>query len=406
MQRKSRSRSIAQSAWNARPRELDVASVEAIHIRSIVKALKEIGHNVDVVSPAGCDPLVEVIPAMDKGKQILDRRSIFSYISRYCPEILFEFLEILYNIPAYFNLRKAVRKKNIDLIYERYCLFSIASLMISKLYGIPIIYEVNDSSFVSRLRRLRLVSLANYMERIALGKAGYVFAVSNKFKQILVKAGVMEEKIGVAHNAVDQAVFHSKDTRPVNIGLPPQTIVIGFVGLFVKWVGLEMLIRVFGKIHFQFANTHLLLVGGGPEEEGLRKLIDMQQVQSAVTITGIVKHSDIPQYIKKMTICTIPKHESYTSPVKLFEYMAMGKAVVAPAYDSIREVVSHEKNGLLFTPNSEEELQDNLIRLINNVQLLERLGKSAKDKILKHHTWNRNALDIESAAVQLRSDCR
>lgn len=376
--------------------------VEGIHIRSIIKALRGLDHHVTIISPPGCDPMQEETTKSENTPNPKSIRTFFSFLSRYCPELVFEVMELIYNIPAFFKLNKEAKKSKIDLIYERYFLFSIASIVISRKYHIPIIYEVNDSSFLPRLRQLKFVKIANFIERKVFSIADSLIAVSNHFKNRLVKEGIPDEKVIVCHNAIDPDIFNPANVKDIDLGIASDQLILGFVGLFVKWVGLELLIFHFYKIHSEYPKTHLLLVGSGPEEKNLRKIITALRLQSHVTMTGTVPHKEIPSYIHKMDICIIPKHERYTSPVKLFECMAMGKAVLVPAYESIKEVIEHGKNGMLFEPEEKNNFLLVLRQMIKNKNLLEILRENSRRDVLKNYTWRDNALQIERAVNCIR----
>lgn len=320
-----------------------------------------------------------------------------TFISRHCPEIVFEMIELLYNGVA--ALMLFVRRQRIkpDVIYERYFLFSIASFLFARLYGVPIVYEVNDSSFVPRLRPLVLSRLAQTVERFVLSSASCVFVVSRNFKQHLVAAGIPARRIQVTHNAIDPAIFNPDTAPDIELGLPEDRVVIGFVGLFVRWVGLDFLIDVFHEIHTRFPQAHLLLVGGGPEEGRLRDAIDAFGMEASVTITGRVDHEVVPSYLKSMDVCVIPNHETYTSPVKLFEYMAMGKAVVVPNFDSLQEIINQGLNGVLFEVNDKRALIDALSAMVDSPELSRKLGRQARSDVLNAYTWHRNAMAIVNA---------
>lgn len=367
--------------------------VEAIHIRSIAKALRELGHKVTIISPPGCNPET---PEHGTGnnQSASGVKFLFSLISKKCPEFLFEIAELAYNIPIFFRLNKVLRNTSVDLIYERYFLFSLASQKLASKYNIPICYEINDSSFVPRLRKLKFVKLANYFEKKAYSKADQLIVVSGQFKQILVGHGIQESKIIICHNAIDPAIFSPSSIKDLPIDIPKDKLVLGFVGLFVKWVGLEFLLEAFQRLSLEHQNIHLLLVGGGPEEENVRQIIDRLHIDSQVTITGKVSHEDIPSYIDKIDVCIIPRHEKYTSPVKLFEYMAMGKAIVVPAYPSLLEVIEHGRNGLCFQPDNMIDLATVLSKLITDKILRKNLGEAAKSIALEKHTWRNNAEHI------------
>ncbi len=362
--------------------------VEGIHIRSIVNALRQKGHDVSIVSPPGCDPYRILKPASSSKKH-----GPLSVISRHFPEILFEVFEILYNFFALVSIHRSAAKVSPDLIYERYFLLSVASLWYAKHLRIPIIYEVNDSSFVPRLRPLVLRGLAHFIERYTLSRATHVFVVSQNFKKRLVDAGIPPEKISVSHNAIDPKLFNPDSTVDLDIGIPRGRVVIGFVGLFVKWVGLDTLINIIADLKEKRPEIHLLLVGNGPEEAHVRERILACGIQEQVTITGRVPHELVPAYIKMMDICVIPNHETYTSPVKLFEYMAMGKAVLVPDFESMREIVKNGETGILFDLQN-DGIKRAMDELVKNAKWRNQLGYNARQHILGNYTWDKNALKI------------
>ena len=119
------------------------------------------------------------------------------------------------------------------------------------------------------------------------------------------------------------------------------------------------------------------------------------KIEQYVTITGRIPHPTVPSYINIMDICIIPKHEKYTSPVKLFEYMAMGKTVVVPDYESLKEVVEDGENGFIFNADDYNSLYNILVKLIKNPILCESVREKAREGILKKYTWRQNALIIE-----------
>ena len=370
--------------------------VEGVHIRSIATALQRLNHKVTVVSPPGCDPMKEITSFSKKNENKSMIKAVFSIISRYSPEFIFELMELAYNLPAYFRLKKEVEKQKVDLIYERYFLYSLSSMLIARRYRIPIFFEVNDSSYLPRLRKLLFIGLARCIEKRILSKADCVITVSGYFRKRLIKAGIPADKIKVCHNAVDDKIFDPTNIESVPTAIPKDRFVLGFLGLFVEWVGLDTMIKLFSIIHKDYPDTHLLLVGTGPEEERIKRQIDDCDLQNNVTITGRIPHAQVPTYINMMDICIIPRHERYTSPVKLFEYMAMGKAVLVPAYEAICEVVDHGRNGMLFEPGSEKDFLNVLTSMIDNKANLKNISENARNDVLQNYTWQNNALTIEN----------
>jgi glycosyltransferase involved in cell wall biosynthesis len=367
--------------------------VEGVHIRGIVNALRELGHSVTVISPPHCDPFQEE-PERAASPRARVWRSLWSSLSRHCPEVIFECLELLYNLTAYLKLRKVIAQQPVDLIYERYFLFSAASAALASTHRVPLIYEVNDSSFLPRLRRLRFTPIARAIERWSFSRAHRLATVTSHFKECLTAAGFDPKKIIVVPNGVDPALFQASQARTLEVAIPANRRVVGFVGLFVQWSDINALLHLFRRVLDEFPDIHLLLVGGGPEEPRIKQTILDLKLQTFVTVTGLVPHARIPSYINRMDICVILRHEKYTSPVKLFEYMAMGKAVLVPGYDSLQEVIRHRENGLLFVPENDDSFLDNLRELLTTAPLIRVLGEQARRTALETHTWRHNALAI------------
>lgn len=366
--------------------------VEAVHITSVVKELRKLGHDVEIMSPPGVN-----LENNNQINSVRNRGSIWRVLSRRCPEMIFEIFEIVYNIYAYRMIKKKLSMNNIDGIYERYYLFSLASYILSQKYRKKIIYEVNDSAFLPRVRPLFFKYIAKAIEMKVLSSATNIIVVSKVFKRKLIENGIPEDKILVLHNGIDPDLFNTTyPSLPVNIcNKLSGKFIIGFTGLFVPWHGLYMLLSVFRRIIKKHKNMHLLLVGDGPIISDLKEKINVLNLKSNVTITGIVPHSDIPGYISMMNICVIVQHADYTSPVKLFEYMAMGKPIVAPDMENIQEIVTNAKNAFLFTPNDENELECKINMIIKNEDIRNAIGEEAQKKVMANYTWHKNACVIE-----------
>jgi UDP-N-acetylglucosamine:LPS N-acetylglucosamine transferase len=117
-------------------------TVEGVHIREVVKALRELGHNVIIVSPPGVDPFANERAETTPKKRSL-RATVLGFISKHIPQFGFELMELVYNFVAYKNIKAVIASQKIDFIYERFAFFSMAGALASKNYNIPLIEEVN-----------------------------------------------------------------------------------------------------------------------------------------------------------------------------------------------------------------------------------------------------------------------
>ncbi|RME00891.1 MAG: glycosyltransferase family 1 protein [Calditrichaeota bacterium] len=215
-----------------------------------------------------------------------------------------------------------------------------------------------------------------------------------------------EDRISVLPNAVDPNRFTQTDEARVHEIRKPFTgkRVIGFVGSLKPWHGTETLLQAFERLHLENPQTHLLIVGDGPQREALEQFTERAGLGQAITFAGKIPHSEIPAYIAAMDITVapyIPSENFYFSPIKIFEYMAMGKPVVAGRIGQVAEIVQHGKNGLLFEPGNIPELTRALVRLCQDPALGQALGACGKAWVLHERTWDRNAEQVLQKAEQL-----
>ena len=366
--------------------------VEQVHILSIVNALRFLGHNVKIISPPGADPEKQRNPSkLDSSRYVFS----WSMVARKIPKLLLEVVQILYNLIAYLRIRHAYIRSKFDCIYERYALFSFAGPIFAKRHNIPIILEINTTTSIGLVRPLRLKHLADYIQRKVFSASDALITVSSNFKRSLVENGVPSAKVWVMHNGVDLKLF-----SPTVPGLPirkkynlDNRTVVGFVGSMVPWQGLQSLLECAGDLVREHSNICFLLVGNlknlPPESMKIAR-----ELNSHIILTGRVPHDKIPGYIATMDMAIMPNSNSYNSPVKIFEYMAMGKATIAPDLGPLREVIKHGINGLLIRPGDPEDIKSKIMQLVSNSQLREELGRNAAKFILSNHTWDINSRKI------------
>ena len=172
---------------------------------------------------------------------------------------------------------------------------------------------------------------------------------------------------------------------------------IGFVGGFYPWHGVELLVKAVSRLEDKRNDIALLLVGDGPMKNSLQSLSAEILKSTKVIFTGEVISEQLPCYIKTMDICVMPHSNAYGSPMKVFEYMAMEKPVIAPRLGPLEDVLRNDENGLLFEPLNIDALSSCMLNLIENKYLRTRLSQNAKKTILKRHLWRHNAEKIITA---------
>ena len=173
---------------------------------------------------------------------------------------------------------------------------------------------------------------------------------------------------------------------------PGQAVVLGFVGWFRQWHGLGEMIAALDTAGIFRLGAKLLLVGDGPARPELERLIGERGLGGSVTITGPVDRQALFGHLAAMDIALQPAATQYASPMKLFEYLAAGKAVVAPDQDNIREVVQDGENALLAPPGDWVRFAGRVRELMDDPGLRRRLGQAGRKTILENgRTWQENA---------------
>jgi glycosyltransferase involved in cell wall biosynthesis len=369
--------------------------VEAVHIRGVAHGLEQLGYTVEIVSPPGVHVNADAVESDGERRH---GASPWAALAKRVPQILFELMEIDYTAIALPRLLGRCRSgEKPELIYERYALFNAAGALAGELSGVPVVLEVNETAEVDRTRHgksLKLKWLARWFERKIFRMARAIIVVSSYLKEELVRQGVPAEKILVIPNAVDPERFDPAKAHGAAIrerhGLQGR-LVVGFTGGFLKWHGVDFLIRACAGLMQIFPNLRLLLVGDGPRREAAQAQAEALGIADRVIFTGSVPHAEIPSYLAAMDVGVMPASNAHGSPMKVFEYMAMGLPVVAPRYQPLQEAVEDGHTGLLFEPDDVEALSRALFSLLISELRRRSMGAAGRLKVLQKHLWLHNA---------------
>lgn len=372
---------------------------EGAHIRGVVKGLRELDHEVVLLSMPGASPEEKSDSLKRKGRSGHDTLRFLTDLTQYAPEFLFEIFELLYNIIPAIRLGKAASRHEADIIYERYSLFMFAGVWIAKRRGLPCILEVNDSCLVSRVRPLFFRRIARGIERWIFRNATGLVFISNRFREIVRNEyGLLPASV-VSPNAADLDVFkvdHVSSTKlRQKLGIDDQTVV-GYVGAFVHWHGIDWFVKGITKRLREFPSLTLLLVGDGVCFEPIRNLVQQEGLTNQVLMPGRVPHSEISAYIGAMDYGVLPDSNEYGSPMKLFEFMASAKAMVAPDFPPIAEVVRDNNTGWLFPARDRDACINRVLGLVNSRDEYQRVGNNARKFIENERQWRHNAEQLLS----------
>ena len=288
-----------------------------------------------------------------------------------------------------------------DFIYQRYSRFNWTGVEASLGTRRPLFLEYNGSEvwMARHWGRLQQGDLLKRCERLNLAAAMRIFVVAEVERNNLIKAGVPAEKIAVNPNAVDVEKFRpgvGRDAVRHDLGVNSNEILAGFVGTFGPWHGVRTLAEAITMLPQDYG-IRFLLVGGGMLRNEVERIVSEAGRSQQVIFAGQVEHNRVPVLLDACDMLLSPHvpmsdgSEFFGSPTKLFEYMAMGKAIVASRLGQIGEVLTDEETALLVEPGNAQQLADAILRLSASRELRERLGGRARETAVERHTWKRNA---------------
>lgn len=356
---------------------------DGTHIKGVIKGFESLGHQVFISSP---------VASPDKAAKT--KNSTESFLLS-LPRVVFEILELLYNVPAFFKLMRGYRRNKYNLIYERYSFLNFSGFLMSWITNTPLLLEVNftTKTQVYPQRTKVFIGLARWLEKIHFKQAKMIIVVSEVLKNEIAGQGVTAGKIMVLPNAVDIDLFRPQNPSAdlkARYAIDTQAKVIGFVGSFYPWHGVDFLIETYNEIISEYDRVFLMLLGDGQMSERLMKHVREIGLEKKVIFTGRIQHDILPEYIALFDIGIMPDSNDYGSPMKIFEYMAMEKPIVAPKLKPIEEVIENGREGVLFTRRNKQELKLALLQLLKNAELCRSMGKAGRAKVLRNHTWELN----------------
>ena len=362
-----------------------------VHIEEIIKAMKKQDHKIFMVAPS-----------MGEEQDFGGDGGLVSLLKSKLPRWLYETIEFAYSFWALAKLSIAIIKHKPDVIYERYNLLNPSGIWAKKLFRLPLLLEINAPLLEERSKYdgLSLHRLARWSQEYTWRNADYVLPVTNVLAQHQRDIGIPEERIRVIPNGINKSEFIDKHPpNPLKIDVSDK-IVVGFVGFCRDWHGLDKIVQLLAQPGNE--NLFFLLVGDGPAVAGIQKIAKESGIKEQLYVTGLVKREDMPAWLGPIDIALQPAVVDYASPLKMLEYMATGKAIVAPRQANIGELLTDRVNALLFDPNDQQTFVDACDKFIHDKTLREKLAAAAKETIYTRDlTWDGNAKVIVDLANML-----
>ena len=339
---------------------------------------------------------------------------------------------VLYNLKIIKRVIPYIKNKNYDFIYQRYNpLYSFSASFLSKKYNIPLVLEYNGSpAWILKhwgtkdghisvkkkfYRDFVLVPFYSFSEIYNLRVANLIVVVSGVMRRGLMERGICGDRILVNPNGVDVERFRPGiDGGDVvrRYGLEGR-VVLGFVGTFGPWHGVDVIVDAYSMLlreHPRYrGETKLLLIGDGVMMGEVRRRVKEYGIVGNVEFTGFVSPGDVPRYL---SVCDIlinapvrnpDGSEFFGSPTKLFEYMAMGKAIISSDIGQMREVLRDGETAVMFRAGDSVDLARAMRVVIEDEFLRRELGRRAREEAVRNYTWDKHVERILKAFQNLKN---
>lgn len=296
-------------------------------------------------------------------------------------------------------------------------LCGLAGLRAARNLGLPFVYEIrafwedaavgngtgSEGSLKYRLTRA--------LENRVVARADAVFTICEGLRDDLVARGHDAAKINLSPNGVDLELFGDPPPRDeglateLGIGEGP---VIGFIGSFYDYEGLDDLIAAMPLLHQRHAGAQLLLVGGGPMDAALRAQASASPAAHAIHFTGRVPHGEVERYYSLIDVLAYPRKKSrltdLVTPLKPLEAMAQRRIVAASDVGGHRELIADGVTGQLFAPGDPAAIAEGLARLVDQRGDWDRMREAACEHVAKEHDWRRNVARYRNVYLELARD--
>ena len=404
----------------AYPNSPDLKSANAVQTYHTLRELRRLAP----------DTLV-IVPRMRRGPSVFDEigalhlpRIGIGRFSRWYRSTLLYYAErsvFAWMVTLVLLWRHLVRRQRYPVVYVREVILAFwLSLLLPRLTGARVVYEVHDleSHNPSRAKERWAQPLLTLLDRVVLTRPAALTSLTAAFRDQLARDGLRpESQVAVLPDAYDDLRYQPQDRDEARraLGLPLDEVLIVYAGLTFSYRGLDLLLDALAAARVERPNLSAVLVGGRDKErDALLAQAQRLKIDQAVSFAGSQPQERMPPYLAAADILAVPDTvtDVTASPLKLFEYMAMARAVVCPDLAALREITGGD--GALHVPRGNcAALADALVQLADNAALRAELGARAAERV-RAHTYARRAarlLDVcslvaaasDRAAIDIRA---
>ena len=313
------------------------------------------------------------------------------------------------------RLEEVAREVRPDIIHAHSPVLNVLpAIKVARKLGIPVVYEIRafwedaavDHGTTSegslRYRATRK------LETRAIQQVDHVFTICEGLRADIVGRGIAADKVTVIPNAVDIDSFNlasPPDPELLNKwGLTDKTV-IGFIGSFYAYEGLDLLLDALPALIASQPDIRVLLVGGGPQEANLRQQADILGLNDVVIFTGRVPHKDVSCYYDLINVLAYPRHPmrltELVPPLKPLEAMAQGQLFVASDVGGHKELVDHNKTGILFKAANRQALAQAILELLNNRERWPELKANGRQFVENVRNWRNSVANYSEPYIRL-----
>ncbi|HEX7879936.1 MAG TPA: glycosyltransferase family 4 protein, partial [Candidatus Eisenbacteria bacterium] len=360
------------------------------HTLGVINGLREAGHEVDIIA-------ADAIPGLESSglhQTIISPRGEI--------RIHDEAAMLAYHHHFVAEAQQVIKSRKPDFLYQRHAVFNATGAVLANIFDIPLLLEANHTEVGAKAMwsRLQFRRLGEQFERAAFDSADAIVAVSAIGAAALAKVGADPDKILVNPNGVDPKVFRPDidgTALRARLGFRHDDVVAGFLGTFTRWHGVLFLAEQVPALVPRHPDARFLFMGDGDLRSAVEDQLKRAGVADRAVFTGLIPHHAVPEHLAACDVLISPHlpfedgTPFFGSPTKLFEYMAMGRAVVASNLGQIGDVIEDRKSGMLYGPGMAGEFVEAMDRVLADGAERALLGQNARRRVETEYTWRRNA---------------